>query len=127
MTGAPDADCNIPTETKLYYRTTVAGCSLGLPDPSPSMGATATTVPANPNPPANPCFKPYTVGVTPTDLATTTTDAGVTLPYIVRLERGTMGRGIYDLAVLVDPSRPITALAPQTAWNKKLYITFGAQ
>jgi hypothetical protein len=126
LSGAPDASCNIATETKLYYRTTTAGCSLALPDPSPSVSATATTVPANPTPPANPCFKPYTVGVTPADLATTTTDSGANVPYIVRLERGTMARGIYDLAVLVNPAQPWTAVAPQAGWNKKLYITFGA-
>jgi len=120
------ASCNIATETKLYYRTTTAGCSLALPDPSPTVAPTATAVPANPAPPASPCFKPYTVGVTPADLATTTTDTGASVPYIVRLERGTMARGIYDLAVLVNPAQPWTATAPQAGWNKKLYVTFGA-
>jgi hypothetical protein len=57
-------------------------------------------------PPANPCFRPYTPGTTPGDLATTTTDAGLAVPYIVRVERGTMNRGIYDIAVLFDPASP---------------------
>jgi hypothetical protein len=126
LTGSPDANCNIATETKLYYRSTTAGCSLALPDPSPSMAATATTVPAAPTPPANPCFKPYTVGTTPSDLASITIDTGATVPYIVRLERGTMARGIYDLAVLFNPAQAWAANAPQTGWNRKLYITFGA-
>ena len=34
-TTATDAQCNIATEYKLFYRTTTAGCSSALPDPSP--------------------------------------------------------------------------------------------
>ncbi len=134
LAGTADANCNIASETKLYYRTTVAavsgtnptGCSFGLPDPVWNIGANATTVPAQPAAPATACFKPYTVGVTPTDLATTTTDSGATVPFIVRVERGTLNRGIYDLAVLTDPAQPWTAVAPQAAWNGKVYYTFGA-
>ena len=126
LSGAPDANCNIATEFKLYYRTTTAGCSLGLPDPTAGMAPTATTVPTNPAPPANACFKPYTPGSTPGDLATTTTDAGVTVPYIVRVERGTMNRGIYDIAVLHNPAQPWNALQPQAAWNGKVVFNFGA-
>ena len=134
LAGTPDANCNIATETKLYYRTTVAaqsvanptGCTFGLPDPVWNIGATATTVPVQPTAAATACFKPYTVGVTPTDLATTTTDSGATVPFIVRVERGTMNRGIYDLAVLINPAQPWTAVAPQAAWNGKVYYTFGA-
>ncbi len=112
-TPALDAQCNIATERKLYYRTTAAGCSFTLPD-------------AN-NPPASPCFKPYTPGGTPpADLAMTTTDAGLTVPYVVRVERGTMNRGIYDLAVLFDASRPWSATAPQAQWNGKVLYQFGA-
>lgn len=126
LSGTPDANCNIATETKLYYRSTTAGCSLGLPDPTATTTATATAVPANPTPPANACFKPYTVGSTPGDLATTTTDAGVTVPYIVRVERGTMNRGIYDIAVLHNPAQGWNPLAPQAGWNGKVVFNFGA-
>src|SRR5207248_1351114 len=80
--------------------------SAALPDPSPPAA-----------PPANACFKPYTVGTTPTDLATTTTTHGLTVPYIVRVERGTLNRGIYDIAVLFDPAKPWSALAPQAQSN----------
>ncbi len=59
------------------------------------------------------------------DVATTTTDQGVAVPYIVRRERGTLNRGIYDVAVLADPTRPWTAWAPQRAWNRKLLLVFG--
>ena len=48
------------------------------------------------------------------------------MPYIVRVERGTMNRGIYDIAVLFDPTKPWTALAPQAQWNGKVVYSFGA-
>jgi len=114
-TFAVDAQCNIATEYKLFYRTTTSPCSAALPDPSPPAA-----------PPANACFKPYTVGTTPTDLATTTTTHGLTVPYIVRVERGTLNRGIYDIAVLFDPAKPWSALAPQAQWNGKVVYSFGA-
>ncbi|MDP1534483.1 MAG: DUF6351 family protein, partial [Rubrivivax sp.] len=126
LAGAPDANCNIAGEVKLYYRTTTAGCTFGIPDPSPSVAATATAPATSATPPANACFKPYTVGTAPSDMASTTTDAGVTMPYIVRVERGTMNRGIYDIAVLVDPARAWTATAPQAGWNRKVVFNFGA-
>src|SRR5467141_748880 len=113
-TFAVDAQCNIATEYKLFYRTTTAGCSTALPDPSPPAV-----------PPTNNCFKPYTPGSAPADLATTTA-AGLTVPYIVRVERGTINRGIYDIAVLFDPARPWTPLDPQAQWNGKVVYTFGA-
>ena len=48
------------------------------------------------------------------------------MPYIVRLERGTINRGIYDIAVLFDPTQPWSAPAPQAQWNGKVVYTFGA-
>ena len=114
-TFAVDAQCNIATEYKLFYRTTTAGCSAALPDPSPPAAQ-----------PTNNCFKPYKPGTTPTDLASTTTTEGRTVPYIVRVERGTMNRGIYDIAVLFDPAKPWTALSPQAQWNGKVVYSFGA-
>ncbi len=127
LAGTPDASCNIATETKLYYRTTTAGCSLALPDPSPNVSATATAPAATANPPTNPCFKAYTLGSTPADLATTTTDAGVTVPYVVRVERGTMNRGIYDIAVLYDTSKTSwNPQAPHAGWNRAVVFNFGA-
>src|SRR4029453_11420102 len=73
------------------------------------------------------CFMPYTVGTTPNDLvAQTTTTDGKTVPYIVRVERGTLNRGIYDIAGLFDPAQPWSALAPQPQWNGKVVYTFGA-
>jgi hypothetical protein len=117
-TTAVDAQCNIATETFLFYRTTAA-CTPGvLPDPSPVTANSATA--------ANSCFKRFTPGTTPADLATTTTDLGVTVPYIVRVERGTIDRGIFDVAVLFTPGQPWTPFVPQHQWNGKVVHTFGA-
>jgi len=128
-TSATDAQCNIATEYKLFYRTKTpvtaatgdGGCSFVLPDPTPTI--------ANPTPttPANSCLQPYNPATTSAALvASTTTTHGLTVPYIVRVERGTLNRGIYDVAVLFDPSKPWTALDPQPQWNGKVVYSFGA-
>ena len=122
LSGQPDANCSIATEVKYYYRTTAdvastanpGGCSTSIPDPSSGT------------PPANGCFKPYTAGSTPPDLAQTTDSTGATVPFIVRVERGTINRGIYDIAVLADPAKDWTATAPQATWNGKVVMNFGA-
>lgn len=129
-TAATDAQCNIATEFKLFYRTltpaTVSqgdgGCSFVRPDPS------ATAAVPKPATPANSCLQPYVVGKTAaSDVASTTTTTGAKVPYIVRVERGTLNRGIYDIAVLYDPSAPAwTATAPQPQWNKKVVYSFGS-
>ena len=129
-TAATDAQCNIATEFKLWYRTKTAvtvvpgdgGCSFALPDPTPTIAV------PNPTTPANSCFQPYVAGTTPAaSVASTTTTPGVTVPYIVRVERGTINRGIYDIAVLFDPTAPAwTATAPQAQWNGKVLYSFGA-
>lgn len=115
LSGQPDANCNIATETTLYYRTTVAsgatGCSNALPSATP---------------PASSCWQTYTPGTTPANMATTTTDNGQTVPFIVRLERGTMNRGIYDMVVLYNPNQPWTATSPQAQWNGKIWYSFGS-
>ncbi|AMO23089.1 DUF6351 family protein [Ramlibacter solisilvae] len=127
LAGQPDASCGIASEFKLYYKTTTANCTLGLPDPVWSLGATATTVPGQPQPAASACFKPYNpAAARPADMAQTTTDAGRTVDYIVRVERGTMNRGIYDIVSLFDPTLGWSANSPQAAWNGKLYFSFGA-
>jgi hypothetical protein len=122
-TNAIDVQCNIATEVKLFYRTTAAATACSTARPDPSLGA--------PPAPANACFKPYDPASPPTDLAMTTTDAGVTMPYIVRVERGTLNRGVYDIAVLFDPTKDDLKtgwkpFAPQAGWNGKLLYSFGA-
>src|SRR5712671_7768882 len=50
---AVDAQCNIATEFHLFYRTKIAGCSTGLPDPIPRPHPTASsrTTSTPPQPP----------------------------------------------------------------------------
>ena len=67
----------------------------------------------------------YDPDAPPSDVATTRTDEKKTVPYIVRIERGVVDRGTYELAVLADPAKPWTPFAPQEAWNGKVYWTFG--
>jgi hypothetical protein len=95
--GALDAQCNRPPEYEFLYRST-AGGTLRAYDPD--------------NPPA--------------DVATTTTDQGNTVPFIVRQETGVLDRDEYRIAVLYDPSKPFTATDPQDGFNHKLVITHGA-
>ena len=60
------------------------------------------------------------------DVATTTTDQGKTVPFIVRIETGYQDRDQYQIAVLYDPAKPWTPWAPQPQFNHKLLITHGA-
>ena len=63
----------------------------------------------------------------PSDLATTTTLTGATVPYIVRIETGTINRAIYQIAMLHDPAvdaEPDPWTAPP-GWNGRLIYTFG--
>jgi hypothetical protein len=95
---ARDAQCDAPTRLTYFYVST---------DPSKTS------------------FLPYDPSDPALDVARTTTDQGVTVPYIVRVETGVEDRGIYRLAVLADPARPWSALAPQRAWNHKVAYWFG--
>jgi hypothetical protein len=90
---ATDAQCNAPTRYSFFYRDTTTNQ-----------------------------FAPYDPAAPPAAerIARTTTDRGVTVPYVVRVERGTADRGIHDIAVLFDP---VAQAAP--AWNRKLVVPFG--
>jgi hypothetical protein len=70
-------------------------------------------------------YKSYDPSQPPSDVATTTTDQGRRVPYIVRVEEGTLDRSIYKVEVLADPTRPWTAVDPQAVWNRKLFVAFG--
>ena len=72
-------------------------------------------------------FKTYDPAAPPpaAAIASTTTDQGVTVPYIVRLERGAMDRGLYDVAVLHDPAAGWAPWASQPGWNHKVLYQFG--
>jgi hypothetical protein len=96
--GPPlDENCSVETRVDYMYRTT-GGAFIALPS--------GTTRPA--------------------DLAWTTTSTGAEVPYIVRVETGTINRGIYEIAMLHDPeaggadpwNRP-------DGWNERLIYKFG--
>jgi hypothetical protein len=87
--AALDADCSIKTVTTYVYK------------PNGSSD-----------------FKPWPA-TRPSDIAITTTTTGQRVPYIVRVETGTVNRAIYQFAILQDPA------GPTNSWNKRLLYTFG--
>ena len=97
--GAVDADCGRPASFSYYYKSTDPKV-VGLKPYDPARGAT--------------------------DIAMASPAAGVTVPFIVRIETGVIDRDYYNIAVLFDPSRSWSALEPQPAWNGKLVLTHGA-
>src|SRR4051812_22569919 len=70
-------------------------------------------------------LKPYDPDNPPSDVATTTTDQGVQVPFIVRLEQGYIDRDQYAIAALYVPGKPWSATRPQKQFNGKLLITHG--
>lgn len=95
-TGSEDGQCNRPTRYEYSYKSTLGG-------------------PLRPYDPQHP----------PLDVATTTTDQGNTVPFVVREEIGVTLRDEYRIAVLYDPSRPWDPTAPQPGYNQKLVLTHG--
>ena len=75
--------------------------------------------------PAKPGFLAYDPANPPADVAPTTTDEGVTVPFIVRLETGYIDRDQYQIATLFQPAKSWTPVAPQRQFNHKLLITHG--
>ena len=75
--------------------------------------------------PAKSGFQPYDPANPPSDVAMTTTDEGVTVPFILRVETGYIDRDQYQIAVLFQPGKPWAAVAPQQQFDKKLLITHG--
>ena len=51
----------------------------------------------------------------PADVATTTTTDGKTVPYVIRVDSGTINRAIYQFATLDVPE----------GWNRKVVVSFG--
>ncbi len=76
---------------------------------------------------SNNTFKPLTdpTGARPADLVTTTTNDGKTVPYIVRIDSGTVNRSIYRIAILDDPKPESGQWIPGAGWNRKLAVSFG--
>jgi Tannase-like family of unknown function (DUF6351) len=95
---ALDGDCSIRTRIDYFYRSTAGGALLPLPDSV----------------------------VRPADLGTVTTSHGARVPYIVRIETGTINRAVYQIAMLHDPALPEPDFTRKsTGWNNRLVYTFG--
>lgn len=99
--SALDPDCSAATKVVYVYKST-----------------TATT--------AN-SFKPLpSLTTLPSDMAQTTISTGATVPFVVRVENGTVNRAIYQIAMLHDPTTSAPdPLNPSSGWNKRLIYTFG--
>jgi hypothetical protein len=97
--GSPlDADCSIARRVDYFYR------------------SSANT------------WKPLAnLSVYPADLITTTTNEGKTVPFIIRLETGTVNRAIYQTAMLDDPKSGVTPglFQRSNSWNGRLVFQFG--
>ncbi|MGF2736069.1 DUF6351 family protein [Marinobacter sp. DUT-1] len=59
------------------------------------------------------------------DIAEITTDEGVTMPFIVRVETGVLNRDRYQVMSLFQPGENWSALSPQDQWNGKVLIHHG--
>ena len=112
--GALDGQCTRPPTFQYYY----------VP-----AGIDAQANPASVDVPggSDPYFQTYdpTNPPPPEAVAQTTTDQGITVPFIVRLETGSINRAQYQIAVLFDPARSWDFASPQRPWNHKLYVEGG--
>ncbi|MGH9119201.1 MAG: DUF6351 family protein [Acidimicrobiales bacterium] len=90
------ANCAAPTRVDHVYRTT-GGQFRWLDDPA---------------------------GPLPPDIATTTTLDGLTVPFIVRWERGTINRFIYSVAMLAPAAAPEPQNPDESLWNGRLVFSF---
>jgi hypothetical protein len=61
--------------------------------------------------------------VLPADVAQATVD-GRSVPYVVRIERGTIDRAVYEIASLNGAGAP-SPFSPHPTWNGRLVYTFG--
>jgi hypothetical protein len=98
--GAPtDMDCSAPTKITYLYMPTGGTAFQPLPNPT----------------------------VLPPNVAQTTTTTGATVNFVVRVETSTIDRGIYQSAILHDPTvdPAPTWFAPPRGWNKRLIAIEG--
>jgi hypothetical protein len=95
---ALDENCSIVTRVDYLYRSSAGGDLKAL--------AHGTAIPA--------------------DVAMVTTLTGQLVPYVVRIETGTINRAIYQIAMLHSPSEPAPDVFTRSAgWNGRLIYTFG--
>jgi hypothetical protein len=72
-----------------------------------------------------PGLQPYDPENPPSDVATTTTDQGVTVPFVVRREDGYQDRDRYSILTLFQPGKGWEPWQPQEQWNHKVLVTHG--
>jgi hypothetical protein len=110
--GAPlDADCSAKTQVTYLYKSTLPPAADTKSEPNgPPLG-----------------FKVYDPKAPmPADVAEVTTTQGKQVRYIVRWERGTINRAIYEIAFLHEPGMPLPDPWTVTlGWNGRLVFNFG--
>jgi hypothetical protein len=76
---------------------------------------------------AGACFTAYDPALRPADatIASFTNDRGDTVKSLIRVERGTINRTIYQLVTFFDPLDANTPWQPPKGWNGKLIWQFG--
>ena len=108
---ALDANCSIATRVDYVYKSTApATAATGR-----GRGAVET-------------FKPLPDPKNiPSDVAMTTTSTGAQVPFIVRVETGTINRGVYEIAMLFNPVKDTQPdfMTHPAGWNGRLIYTFG--
>lgn len=107
-----DVQCNTPTQFFYYY----------YPIAKVGTGCTLTITGANP------CFVAYDPASRPPDatIADFTNDRGDTVKSMLRLEKGSINRVLYQVLTYFDPAKPWQPWAPQRGWNRKLMWKMGA-
>lgn len=112
--AATDAQCNQPVEYSFQY----------LPANKLQHVLTRSSLPDQQ---FAPTFLPYDPQNPPPagEIAMTTTDHGVTVPFIIRTERGVQNRDRYQIRTLFNPAQAWQAWQPQPQWNGKVLIHHG--
>ncbi|MDB5869752.1 MAG: hypothetical protein JWP96_2084, partial [Polaromonas sp.] len=97
--ASTDANCAAPTKVQYLYRKLAGGALAPMAD----------------------------TAALPADVAMTTNTQGVQVPFVVRVETGTMNRGVYQNAVLHDPTKDAAPSpgTPPKGWNRKLIGVHG--
>ncbi len=98
QSGARDAQCQQPATYSFLYKST---------DPT------------------KPGLQPYDRDDPPEDVATTTTDQGVEVPFVVRREDGFQDRDRYTILTLFRPGRAWKPWNAQKQWNRKVVVPHG--
>ncbi|QIK67986.1 hypothetical protein G7072_18030 [Nocardioides sp. HDW12B] len=96
--GALDAQCRQPATYSFLYKSTD---------------------------PRKPGLQPYDRDNPPQDVASTTTDEGVRVPFIVRREDGFQDRDRYTILTLFRPGRDWKPWKAQDQWNEKVVVPHG--